>query len=375
MALASTGLCIAGLALAVGGCAGLSEEDAPVQAIARGDRGPEVRRLHDYLRTYGYLPNPELRRYAGWEPVVSEEAADPEAFDDVIEKALVSFQRRYRLPADGTLNEPTRALMKAPRCQVPDRAGDGSSSFVPSGSVWGHRNLTYSFGSYTPDLSVGTVQSLVGGAFSSWASAAGSTAGLSFSHVGWGGDIDINFYAYDGTFSVLAYAYYPTNGDIVFDEHEVWVDGAPVGAWDIDLGTVAVHEIGHSMGLDHSADGSAVMAPYYYGPKRALASDDIAGIRWLYGTPDPIYSISEYCRGIHNINWQAMSGATYYELYSSVSPSFPSPTLRYSGSSTTATINVGANSTWYLKVRACNAYGCTDFSQAVTATYYNGVCQ
>jgi hypothetical protein len=52
---------------------------------------------------------------------------------------------------------------------------------------------------------------------------------------------------------------------------------------DVDLLTVAAHEIGHNLGLDHSSDPDSLMFPAYVGPHRFLAQDDVAGVQSLYG--------------------------------------------------------------------------------------------
>lgn len=46
--------------------------------------------------------------------------------------------------------------------------------------------------------------------------------------------------------------------------------------------SVALHEIGHSLGLAHSYDSKAVMSPYYTESHYDLKQDDIDGIRQLY---------------------------------------------------------------------------------------------
>jgi hypothetical protein len=83
-------------------------------------------------------------------------------------------------------------------------------------------------------------------------------------------------------------------GDTHFDEAETWVSPSGGGAG-IDLATVAAHEFGHALGLNHSADPNALMAPFYTGRRAFLSLDDIRGIISIYGsrTQDVIIQIEE----------------------------------------------------------------------------------
>ena len=102
------------------------------------------------------------------------------------------------------------------------------------------------------------------------------------------GDIEIRFEsgehgdgdAFDKSGGTLAHAFFPqqgrASGDIHFDDDEFWTLGSFSG---INLTQVAVHEIGHSLGLQHTNVRGAIMFPSYegYRPDLDLAEDDIRG--------------------------------------------------------------------------------------------------
>jgi hypothetical protein len=97
------------------------------------------------------------------------------------------------------------------------------------------------------------------------------------------GDARIGGFALGGYLG-LAMLPPPINGDTTAGDY--FLDTAT--AWNIgmtyDLFTVAAHETGHSIGLEHSTVTSAVMYDFYNGVKSNLTSDDIAGIQSIYGT-------------------------------------------------------------------------------------------
>ncbi len=171
--------------------------------------------------------------------------------------------------------------------------------FVTRGPGWdgagqGCSNLTYFFENGTPDLAGNSEQAEVIRAIRTWekyvqinftqATDPNLFDGIDISwELGAHGDAG----PFDGAGGVLAHAFYPNPpnsetiaGDLHFDEAETWSVGGGT-----DLYSVALHEIGHSIGMDHSTTSSAVMfSTYSSGTVYSdLTSDDINGIRTLYG--------------------------------------------------------------------------------------------
>ncbi len=92
----------------------------------------------------------------------------------------------------------------------------------------------------------------------------------------------------------IAYAYFPQGGDVYLDGARQYTLPAVVTGGvsysaittGIDILTVYVHEIGHSLGIGHAeTDGTSVMYPYLNGPRTVIAPEDpaVPAVRSLYG--------------------------------------------------------------------------------------------
>lgn len=276
-----------------------------LQGCEKGMKVEGLHKLKNYLQVFGYLsPYPNYNDSVA--PAVTDD------FDDDLESAIKAYQQNYNLYVTGILDAKTVSNMVSPRCGVPDiingitwmRPGSNKTghhddhqnklihtvshySLYPKTRKWtSTHHLTYAFLPNTPTECMAPVAR----AFQRWANATEHL--IKFRHVRSyeKPDIQIGFesgahgdgISFDGPGGILAYAFEPTEGRFLYNAAEKWSVKPTPSAFHYE--TIALHEIGHLLGLGHSSVKDAIMFPIIHsGSSKDLNGDDLAGFNALYG--------------------------------------------------------------------------------------------
>ncbi|KAL5759699.1 hypothetical protein ACOSQ2_018537 [Xanthoceras sorbifolium] len=267
-----------------------------------GDNVDGLSRVKNYFQHFGYI--------------TESPSNFTDVFDDLLESAIKTYQKNFNLEPTGQLDNKTLQQILRPRCGNPDivngtttmNSGHPDShnnslfhsvahySFFPGTPRWppNRRSLTYAF---LPENQLSdSVKTIFARAFSRWSAVTqmNFTQTESYSSA----DIKIAFVTgehgdgepFDGVLGTLAHAFSPPSGFFHLDGDENWVIEGDTSSLTtmsaVDLESVAVHEIGHLLGLGHSSVEESIMFPTISSGTRKvdLASDDIEGIQTLYGT-------------------------------------------------------------------------------------------
>jgi hypothetical protein len=226
----------------------------------------------------------------------NNEIASLEDHDKILQ-GIMNLQKDAGIKPTGLLDPLTTNLFQTPRCGMNSRqkrfvvvrGWDTPKNNLNETMVTWYLDLS-NFDKIQSNMSKQVIRTIFSTSMSKWS----NTALLSFREVSNENEANITIkflegnhgdgYDFDGPGQVLAHAFYPASdrgGDAHFDLGEKWT------LWDEEDGTslfsVALHEMGHSLGLSHSSQKNSVMYAWYQSESTELQEDDKLAINTVYG--------------------------------------------------------------------------------------------
>ena len=213
----------------------------------------------------------EILHSRGW-------LSNPESPLKKVDEAVKSFQNWAGLPADGTLTKETQEAINAPRiCGLPDVLPLAMDAQNPC--RWPDGNITYFVNDAFPGLTENETWEVFDWALGAWAAVAGITPSRASDPNS--ARIIAFVRRLDGPNGVLAQSELPCGGirraRQEYDSAESWNRT-------VQARLVALHELGHALGIGHISSGN-VMAPIYNGSLNKPQAGDIAELKARYGPP------------------------------------------------------------------------------------------
>ena len=183
------------------------------------------------------------------------------------------------------------------------------NAYVLGGWSWQYNNIVFhtGFNSGEDGTSAASYQSALNNAINSWDGKSNFQYEINSAYIdpcAAGDDNSVSFesdvcgtaFGSSGVLAVARTSYY-SNGntfysDIIFNSAKNWSIHNNTGFFSeifdpYDFQRIALHEVGHTLGLDHESTNSPIMHPSYQNSVTTLQTDDINGIRAIYGFGNP----------------------------------------------------------------------------------------